>query len=307
MAPKTTEIVHEFLPYFRYNYLVSLAKKANVIVVAIQYRRAPEHPLPIAYDDSWAQIQWVVSHVKGDGPEPWLNEYANFERVHLIGSSAGANIAHNMAIRVGNDGLTGGVKIVGMGLMHPYFGNNEPSKLMEFIFPSIEGRTDPRINPVGAGVDLASLGCTRLLICVASEDWLRDRGVAYHEALRKSGWPDGLVEIVETEGEGHVRHSPSRSKLHRLAPEYLTAYIMPMRPMIHGRAVVGKLIKHSDADGPEPSLAVENAGAKPAPCVELANYKSSVKTLSITRHHPASRLNHESTFHCSTSPLSLSN
>lgn len=180
-----------------------MVNEANVVAVAIQYRRAPEHPLPIAYDDAWAAIKWVASHVNSDGPETWLNKHANFEKVFLVGDSAGANIAHNMAIRVGVDGLVG-VRVVGMILMHPFFGNNiQPSELLRFIFPSIKGCNDPRINPVGAGVDLASLGCSRVLDCVASTDRFKDRGVTYYEALKKSGW-SGMVEIVETEGEDHV-------------------------------------------------------------------------------------------------------
>ncbi|CAK7329837.1 unnamed protein product [Dovyalis caffra] len=192
-----------------HNYLTSLVHKANVIAVSVQYRRAPEHPLPIAYDDSWAAIQWVASNVNGDGPESWLNKHADFERTFLAGDSAGANIAHNMAVRAGVNGLTG-VKIVGMVLAHPFFGGNDPdwfSPAIEFIFPSVRIYDDPRINPLGAGgqLELASLRCTRVLIFVAGKDGLRDRGFAYYEALKKSGWC-GVVEIVEAEGKDHVFH-----------------------------------------------------------------------------------------------------
>ncbi|KAB5561246.1 hypothetical protein DKX38_006203 [Salix brachista] len=171
--------------------------------------RAPEHPLPAAYDDSWAAIQWVASHVNGEGPESWLNEHADFDRTFLAGDSAGANIAHNMAVRAGTMNGLIGVKIVGMVLAHPFFVSNEPDSLspvIEFIFPSVRIYDDPRINPAGAGAaELASLGCARVLIFVAGKDELRERGVRYHEALRRSGW-GGVVEIVETEGEDHVFH-----------------------------------------------------------------------------------------------------
>ncbi|KAJ6936789.1 hypothetical protein NC652_011466 [Populus alba x Populus x berolinensis] len=204
-----------------HNYLTDLVHNANVIAVSVQYRRAPEHPLPAAYDDSWAAIQWVASHVNGEGSESWLNEHADFDRTFLAGDSAGANIAHNMAVRAGSTKGLNGVKIVGVVLVHPFFVNNEPdtfSPVIEFIFPSVRIYDDPRINPAGAGgAELASLGCAR--------DRLRDRGVRYYEALRRSGW-GGMVEIVETEGEDHVFHlmNPNCAKA-RVMMEKVVSFI----------------------------------------------------------------------------------
>ena len=43
-------------------YLNSLVSQGRVVVVSVAYRLAPEHSLPIAYEDPWATIQWVVSH-----------------------------------------------------------------------------------------------------------------------------------------------------------------------------------------------------------------------------------------------------
>ncbi|KAG6779453.1 hypothetical protein POTOM_015835 [Populus tomentosa] len=212
-----------------HNYLTDLVHNANVIAVSVQYRRAPEHPLPAAYDDSWAAIQWVASHVNGEGSESWLNEHADFDRTFLAGDSAGANIAHNMAVRAGSTKGLNGVKIVGVVLVHPFFVNNEPdtfSPVIEFIFPSVRIYDDPRINPAGAGgAELASLGCARVLIFVAGKDRLRDRGVRYYEALRRSGW-GGMVEIVETEGEDHVFHlmNPNCAKA-RVMMEKVVSFI----------------------------------------------------------------------------------
>ncbi|GLT77758.1 hypothetical protein SLA2020_493180 [Shorea laevis] len=174
------------------------------MAVSIQYRKFPEHHLPVAYHDSWAAIQWVASHVNGNGPEAWLNDHADFQRVFLAGDSAGANIAHNMVVKVEDDGLPG-VRIVGMNLMHPFFVNNEPDKLMQYIFPSSSGCNDPLLNPAIYPEKLAKLVCSKVLICVSEKDWMRDRGWTYCKALRKSGWGSS-VEIVEIEGESHVFH-----------------------------------------------------------------------------------------------------
>ncbi|KAK3195737.1 hypothetical protein Dsin_027047 [Dipteronia sinensis] len=67
------------------NVLTSLVSKANIMAISIEYRLAPEHPLPIAYEDSWAGLQWVATHSNGLGPELWLKDQADVGRVFLGG------------------------------------------------------------------------------------------------------------------------------------------------------------------------------------------------------------------------------
>ncbi|THG06883.1 probable carboxylesterase 12 [Camellia sinensis] len=196
-----------------HNYINSLVAEANIVVVSVDYRRAPEHPLPTAYDDSWAAVKWVASHSTANGGEVWLKEYVDFDRVFFAGDSAGGNIAHNMAIRVGSDGLDG-VKIVGMVLIHPYFGGKDPigsegdgaatDKFWLFVYPSSSGSDDPLFNPV-VDPKFSSVVCDKVLVCVAEKDFLKDRGWYYKEELGRSGW-EGVVEIMEVAGEDHVFH-----------------------------------------------------------------------------------------------------
>lgn len=197
------------------SYLASLAAEANVVVLSVHYRRAPEYPLPMAYEDAWEAINWAAAHAGGNGPEAWINQYADLQRVFVSGDSAGANLAHNVVLRAGVDGLSG-PRIVGMVLFHPFFGNDKPDKLLEIIFPTCNGVNDPRVNP-GSDPNLGRVGCERVLIFVAEKDFLRRRGWGYYEALKKSGW-SGVVEIVETEGEEHVFHlfNPKSEKAHAI-------------------------------------------------------------------------------------------
>ncbi|KAK4849892.1 hypothetical protein QYF36_001844 [Acer negundo] len=85
-----------------HNYGNALVAEANVIAVSVNYMKAPEHPIPAAYEDSWAALKWVASHSSnnsgGGGPESWLNHHADFVRVFLAGDIAGANITHNIAM-----------------------------------------------------------------------------------------------------------------------------------------------------------------------------------------------------------------
>ncbi|CAK7329857.1 unnamed protein product [Dovyalis caffra] len=186
------------------NYVTSLVTTANVVAVSIDYRLAPEYPVPTCYEDSWVALKWVASHSKGECPEEWLRDYANFCQVFLAGDSAGANIAHDMAARAGIENLNG-VKLMGLCLVHPYFGTRDGvDKSWIFVSPTTSGLDDFRYNPA-ADSRMASLGCTGMLICLAEKDGLRERGLFYYETLRRSGW-GGEVEIVETGEEGHVFH-----------------------------------------------------------------------------------------------------
>lgn len=201
-----------------HNYLNALVAQARVVAVSVNYRKAPEHPIPTAYEDSWAALQWIVSHQDRNGPEAWLSDHADFERVFLAGESAGANIAHNMALRAGQPEFGLSVGLLGLALVHPYFWGSVPigsealqpekkaylDRIWPFVCPSSADNDDPRVNPVADGApSLGRIGCGRVLVCVAERDVVRNRGRLYYEALSRSGWT-GVVEIDETKDEDHV-------------------------------------------------------------------------------------------------------
>ncbi|CAN1776575.1 Probable carboxylesterase 2, partial [Linum perenne] len=182
---------------------------------------SPPNPNPWSFHSttekplSTQSQQPTRTHGAGNGPEPWLNEFADFNRIFLAGDSAGGNIVHNLAM-----GLE--VDLLGAALVHPYFWGSEPigsesvnhlpeakagaNSLWPFICPSNPDNDDPRVNPVAEdGPGLVGLGCRRVLVCVAEKDVLRDRGWMYYQALGRSGWM-GVVEMDECEDEGHGFH-----------------------------------------------------------------------------------------------------
>ncbi|KAJ3676980.1 hypothetical protein LUZ60_002704 [Juncus effusus] len=206
------QIFHEYFNKF--------VEMSNVLVVSVEYRLAPEHPVPVAYADSWAALQWVASHFNGTGPDPWISDHADLGRVFLGGESCGANIAHHMTMRAGVEALKNGMKINGLALIHPYFLgsdsvvsedlNPEVSKdlvtLWKVMCPETTGLDDPLINPFVVGAPkLDGLACGRVFICVAGMDTLRDRGKMYYDKLKESGWK-GEVELKEIPGVGHTFH-----------------------------------------------------------------------------------------------------
>lgn len=201
-----------------HHHLNSLVARAQIVAVSVNYRLAPEHPLPTAYQDSWLALKWAFSHYGGRGAEPWLNSYADLGRVYLGGDSSGGNIAHRMAIRVGQENPGRGIKLRGMFLNCPYFlgkkaiGNEtateysyeetQMQKLWRYAYPNSAGLDDPLVNP-GTDRGLRMVGCGRVLVYVAGNDVLKFRGRYYAAALGRSGWK-GDVRVVEVEGENHV-------------------------------------------------------------------------------------------------------
>jgi len=180
----------------------AVAAKANAISVSVKYGLFLERPLPACYEDSWVGLQWVASHANRNGSEPWLNEYADFNRVFIGGDSGGGNISHTLAIRVGTLGLSG-VRVVGLILVHPFFGGMEDDHMWLYMCPTNGGLEDPRLKQ--AAEDLSRIGCERVLIFIAENDHLSGWGRWYYEELKKSGWV-GNVEVMEHEGEAHVFH-----------------------------------------------------------------------------------------------------
>ncbi|XP_048496606.1 probable carboxylesterase 1 [Beta vulgaris subsp. vulgaris] len=179
-----------------------VAAEANVIGVSVEYGLFPTRPIPACYDDSWAALQWVAAHTKGEGPDSWINDYADLGRIFVAGDSTGGNISHTLLAKVGSIGLGyEGAKVEGMILVHPYFG--EDDKMWMYMCPTNEGPKDPRMKP--AVEDLARIGCDRVLVFLAENDRLYGAGKMYTEEFIKSGWK-GKLEIMENKGKDHCFH-----------------------------------------------------------------------------------------------------
>ncbi|KAL6953934.1 hypothetical protein U1Q18_007283 [Sarracenia purpurea var. burkii] len=203
-----------FLPPYD-DYCYWLVRKANVVVVSIEYRRGKDYPIPIPFNDSWAALKWVASHFSGTGPEELINKHVDFSRVFLLGDSAGGTIVHNMAMRVGLE-KPKGLKITGITLMFPYFCGSKPIGSAEPVNATLSngcgkiwldaggaalGLDDTRVNPL-VDSKLSRLGCQKVLVIIAEKDYFRDRGFYYYKTLSKSGWK-GKAEVMEIRGQGH--------------------------------------------------------------------------------------------------------
>ncbi|MED6111622.1 hypothetical protein PIB30_053919 [Stylosanthes scabra] len=183
------------------NYVAAIANEAKVLAVSVEYSKFPTCPPPACYEDAWKSLEWVESHAGGNGPEDWLNEHADLQRIFVAGNSAGGNLAHWVASLAGKSNLQAGASVEGAILVHPFFGGIGEDEQWLYMCKEKKGPEDSRLKPTAE--DLKTLGCKRVLVFVAGKDRLLVAGRNYVTALKKSGW-NGHVELVENRDMEHT-------------------------------------------------------------------------------------------------------
>lgn len=107
-----------------HDFCVKMVDEIGVFVVSVEYRLAPEHRLPAAYDDAMEALFWIRN-----SDDEWLRCYVDYSKCYLMGKSAGATIAYHAGLRaveVVKD--LEPLKIQGLILRQPFFGGKERSK-----------------------------------------------------------------------------------------------------------------------------------------------------------------------------------
>ncbi|KAH0653069.1 probable carboxylesterase 120 isoform X1 [Solanum tuberosum] len=99
----------------------SIASEIPAVVVSIEYRQAPEHRLPAAYDDCMEALHWIKTK-----PDELLSNHADFSKCFLMGTSAGGNVVYHVGLRAAEswDNLKP-LEIKGLILNQPFFGGIE--------------------------------------------------------------------------------------------------------------------------------------------------------------------------------------
>ncbi|KAG5622022.1 hypothetical protein H5410_007240 [Solanum commersonii] len=204
--------------YMYYAVYTRLARVANAIIVSVFLPLAPEHRLPAACDVGFAGLLWLRDVSRKQGHEPWLNDYADFNRVFLIGDSSGGNIVHQVAARAGGEDLSP-MRLAGAIPIHPGFTRSQRSKseleqeqtpfltldmvdkFMELALPIGSTKDHPISCPMGdAAPAVEELKLPPYLYCVAEKDLIKDTEMEFYESLKK-GKKD--VELLMNNGVGH--------------------------------------------------------------------------------------------------------
>jgi acetyl esterase len=170
-----------------------LARASGATIVAVDYRRAPEHPFPAAFEDCVAATAWLAASDLGDG------------RIVVAGDSAGGNLAAAVALHARD---TAGPAIGAQVLLYPMLvppSTADPHPGDSALLTRAESFWFwERYQPTGAYAapgrvtDLG--GLPPAYVVVAGIDPLREEALAFAGRLEAAGVP---VEVREYEEMVH--------------------------------------------------------------------------------------------------------
>ena len=172
-------------------------KHADAVVIAVDYRLAPEHPFPAGVDDAYAAVEWVVEHAR--------EFHGDARRIAVLGDSAGGNLA---AVVCQLAKARNGPRIAFQALVYPVvdfrpgatypsreqFGGGDfflSNRDMEFFRSCYlddvpRQASEPRASPL---LDGDPAGLPPALVVTAGCDPLHDEGKAYADRLVAAGVP----------------------------------------------------------------------------------------------------------------------
>lgn len=169
----------------------ALCHDVGAVVVAVDYRLAPEHPFPAAVDDVVCVLQWLATHAKELRVDP--------ARIAVAGDSAGAQLATVACLRT-----AGTITPRALGLIYPMAQHySEPSASMAengegkflthgvmqwFVDCYLGGRTELNRHPEVALLSSRSLASLPpSWVATMGHDPLRDEGHALAQRIEQSG------------------------------------------------------------------------------------------------------------------------
>lgn len=179
-----------------------LCGELQAVVVAVEYRLAPEHPFPAAHDDARAATRWVLEQAEALGGDKL--------RVGVVGESAGANLAASTALTLRDCGrvlaaqllVVPGVdlardvaQIAASGQDYPMLGASDLADIARLYIGGMPAQA--RRMPASPLRAETLVGAPPTVIAVAGHDPLHDEGLAYAQRLRTDGVPVQVLEFPD--------------------------------------------------------------------------------------------------------------
>jgi acetyl esterase/lipase len=178
----------------------------GIVVVAVEYRLAPENPFPCGLEDCYATLQWMAAQADSLAIDT--------DRVGVYGQSAGGGLAAALALLARDRG--------GPALCFQFLGIPELDDRLEttsmrqfvdtpmwhranairsWLFYLGDDATRGEVSPYAAPARATDLrGLPPAYVCTMEFDPLRDEGILYALALLQAGVP---VELHQYPGTFH--------------------------------------------------------------------------------------------------------
>ena len=216
-----------------------LADQADVVVVMVDYRLAPENPHPAQLEDSLKVLAWMRSAGRALGIDP----------SHIVGAgdSAGGQMTVGLALALRDQGLP---QLRGMVLIYPVLGAdietssyirnaNAPCLTRDEMIYYLESFLGPRgsknwSDPYAVPNSATDIsGLPPAYITVAAHDPLCDDGIIFHDKMKAAGLAAALRE------EPALAHSYMRAR-------------HVSKPAMEGFKAIANAVKHLAHEGSLP-------------------------------------------------------
>ena len=210
--PRTTELLPALVWFHGGGWVVgdldthdpvcrAIANRGPCVVVAVDYRLAPEHRFPAALEDAWIATEWVAEQALGLGIDA--------TRIAIGGDSAGGNLAAAVALQARRGVLPVALQVLAYPVLDHSFDSRSYRELgeglnltrarMEWFWQQYLGDdegTHQDASPLRAA-DHSEVAPA--LVLLAGYDPLFSEGEAYVARLREAG-----VEVAEHRYEAMV-------------------------------------------------------------------------------------------------------
>jgi acetyl esterase len=169
-----------------------ITRYGQVILIAVDYRLAPEHPFPAGVEDCYTSVLWANRHA--------ADFWGDRSRMGVAGDSAGGNLATVVAMMARD---RNGPKLSAQVLLYPatnissmetkshhnfatgyYLTKARMELLRDLYTPNPEDRIKPEVSPL---LSKHLSGLPSALVITDEFDPLRDEGEAYAARLKAAG------------------------------------------------------------------------------------------------------------------------
>ena len=181
------------------------AAELGLVVVSVEYRRAPEHPHPAPVEDCYAGLLWTAENAKEIGADP--------DRIILAGGSAGGGLSAALALMARD---RNGPRAIGQVLLYPMLDDrNDTPSAHQMVGLGIwdmqanetgwnallgDARGTADVSPYAAPARAEDLsGLPPASIDCGSAETFRDEDIAFASRIWRAGgqaelhvWPGGF-------------------------------------------------------------------------------------------------------------------